>query len=318
MATIEIPNDYRVQLTPPDISGYKNSNTGIDYIWTFDSGRDGPHACISAVVHGNELCGAIALDWLLSTEFRPSAGKVSFGFMNIAAYEAFDPENPNASRWDEEDFNRVWAEAVLDGDRDSSELRRARTVRPFLDTVDYLLDIHSMQHPAPALMMSGRHRKGRDLAAMIGVPERVVADQGHAAGKRMRDYAGFDDPASNKAAVLIECGQHWEADTVPLAKLASARFLTGLGVANESLLEGLGEPVEQSFYRVTEAVTIETDSFEFAEPFTGGEILPKAGTLIGTDGDKPVTSPYDNCMLVMPTKRKWKGQTAVRLAIADD
>ena len=39
--------------------------------------------------------------------------------MNIAAYEAFDPADPNATRWIDEDFNRVWGEDVLDGDRDS-------------------------------------------------------------------------------------------------------------------------------------------------------------------------------------------------------
>ena len=258
MPTIDIPNEYSVQLAPPDLSPYQAGNSGIEYIWSFDSGRPGPHACVTAVVHGNELCGAITLDWLLSSDFRPAAGKVSFGFMNISAFEAFDPDNPNASRWVDEDFNRLWAEAVLDSDRDSVELRRARTVRPFMDSVDYLLDIHSMQHPAPALMMSGQHKKAQVLAAHIGVPQRVVADSGHAAGKRMRDYAAFDDAASDKTALLIECGQHWAADTVPLAKLATARFLTALGVADEALLTGLGEPlVDQVFYRVTEAVSIE-------------------------------------------------------------
>ena len=319
MTTLDIPNDYAVELAPPDISAYRDGNTGIPYIWTFDSGKPGPHAMVSAVVHGNELCGAIALDWLLSSGFRPVAGKVTLGFMNIAAFEAFDPANPNASRWAEEDFNRVWAEDVLDGDRDSIELRRAREVRPHLDTVDYLLDIHSMQHKAPALMMSGNHRKGRDLAAMVGVPERVVADAGHAAGKRMRDYGRFDDPAESAASLLIECGQHWEAEAAPLAKLSAARFLVGLGIADPALLAGLGEPeAEQQFFRVTDVVTIETDGFEFAQRFTGGEILPEAGTLLGTDGDKRILTPYADCMLVMPTKRLWKGQTAVRLARRED
>lgn len=319
MTSLVIPNDYDVELAPPDISPYRDGNSGVPYIWSFDSGRPGPHAMVSAVVHGNELCGAIALDWLLSSGFRPSAGKVSLGFMNIAAFESFDAANPNASRWAEEDFNRVWAEDVLEGSRESSELRRAREVRPILDTVDFLLDIHSMQHKAPPLMMCGKQPKGRDLANMVGVPERVVADAGHAAGKRMRDYGQFDDPNAKAAALLIECGQHWEADTVPLAKLAVARFLVGLGAASPELLEGLGAPeVSQQFFRVTEAVTIETEGFEFVETFTGGEILPNKGTLLATDGDKRIETPYDDCMLVMPTKRLWQGQTAVRLAQRDD
>ena len=319
MAQINIPNEYTVELTPPDISGYRNGNAGIPYVWSFDSGKPGPHALVSAVVHGNELCGAIAVDWLLASQFRPVAGKVSFAFMNVAAFEAFDPADPNASRWAEEDFNRVWAEDVLDGPRDSIELRRAREVRPLLDTVDYLLDIHSMQHKAPPLMMSGNHAKGRALAELIGVPERIVADAGHAAGKRMRDYGQFDDAGAAQAAVLIECGQHWEATAAPLAKLAAARFLVELGNAPPSLLDGLGEPeTGQRFFRVTDVVTIETEDFRFARDFTGGEIIEDAGTVLGHDGGDPVLTPYDGCMLVMPTKRLWKGQTAVRLARRED
>ena len=38
-----------------------------------------------------------------------------------------------------------------------------------------------------------------------------------------------------------------------------------------------------------------------------------AGTLIGRDGDRPITTPYDNCMLIMPSRRLTRGQTAVRL-----
>ena len=319
MAQVNIPNEYTVELTPPDISAYREGNAGIPYVWSFDSGNPGPHALVSAVVHGNELCGAIAVDWLLASEFRPIAGKVSLAFMNVAAFDAFDPADPNASRWAEEDFNRVWAKDVLDGPRDSIELRRAREIRPVLDTVDYLLDIHSMQHKAPPLMMSGNHAKGRELAELIGVPERIVADAGHAAGKRMRDYGRFDDAGAAPAAVLIECGQHWEATAAPLAKLAAARFLVGLGNAPRTLLDGLGEPEPaQRFFRVTDVVTIETDDFRFARDFTGGEIIEEAGTVLGHDGGKPVPTPYDGCMLVMPTKRLWKGQTAVRLARRED
>ena len=67
-----------------------------------------------------------------------------------------------------------------------------------------------------------------------------------------------------------------------------------------------------------EAVTIESDAFTFVEPFEGGEVLAKAGTLIGHDGDRPVVTPKDNTMLVMPSKRLWPGQTAVRFAVPDD
>ncbi|MEM9247661.1 MAG: M14 family metallopeptidase [Pseudomonadota bacterium] len=318
MSTINIPNEYPVELTPPDISPYKAGNTGVPYVWTFDSGVPGPNVMVSAIVHGNEPCGAIAIDWLMQRDVRPVAGKLTLGFMNIAAYEAFDPADPNATRWMDEDFNRVWGEDVLDGDRDSVEIRRAREVRPVLDTVDYLFDLHTMQHLAPPLMMSGRHQKSKDLAARVGVPERVVGDAGHAAGRRMRDYGGFDDPASPKTALLIECGQHWEKASEELAIESTVRFLTALGTVDAALAEPFGAPaLEQRFYTVQRAVTIESDVFAFSQPFTGGETIPEAGTLLGHDGETPVTTPEDNMMLVMPSKRLWKGQTAVRLAALD-
>lgn len=318
MTTIALPNSYPIELTPPDITPYAKGNTGIPYVWTFDSGAAGPHVMVSAIVHGNEPCGAIAIDWLLREGVRPIAGKLTLAFMNIAAYEAFDPADPNASRWVDEDFNRVWNPEVLDGDRDSVELRRARQVRPVLDEIDFLFDLHTMQHLAPPLMMSGRLDKAKQLARRVGVPPRVVGDSGHAAGRRMRDYGAFDDPASPRTALLIECGQHWEKSAGELAKESTARFLVALGTVDRSLIDAFNAPTEpQQFFTVTEPVTITADIFTFAQPFTGGEVIEKAGTLIGHDGDQPVTTPQDDIMLVMPSKRLWKGQTAVRFAARD-
>jgi hypothetical protein len=42
-------------------------------------------------------------------------------------------------------------------------------------------------------------------------------------------------------------------------------------------------------------------------------VIPHAGTVIGADGDRPVTTPYDDCVLIMPSRRLTRGQTAVRL-----
>ena len=318
MAEINIPNEYRVELTPPDLSPYRAGNTGIPYVWRFESGSPGPNVMLSAIVHGNEPCGAIALDWLLQQDTRPAMGSLTMAFMNIAAYEAFDPQDPNATRWIDEDFNRVWDIDVLDGDRDSVELRRAREVRPALEDIDCLLDIHSMQHLAPPLMMSGRHARAKALAAAVGVPERVVGDAGHAAGRRMRDYGAFDDPDATQTALLIECGQHWEAPAGLLARESAARFLVATGTLPEDILSAFAAPsTPQTAYTVIEAITIKNEEFVFERPFSGSEIIADKGTVLGYDGGEPVCTPEDNLMLIMPSKRLWRGQTAVRLARRD-
>lgn len=316
MSSLNIPNAYPVELTGPDLTAYATGNQGIPYLWSFAAKKPGPHVMITALVHGNEPCGAVALDWLLQRGIRPLRGRLTLGFMNFAAYEQFYATDPNASRWVDEDFNRLWAPEVLASERDSLELRRAREVRPVVASADFLLDIHSMQKPSPPLMMAGWLDKGVRLARMVGVPDRVIVDRGHAGGLRMRDHGRFGDPETAAAALLIECGQHWAATAGDLAKEATARFLTGLGVTDAALLEELhpAPPPEQSVYQVTEAVTIIGEAFTFAEEFTGGEVITEEGTLLGHDGGREVRTPYPDCMLVMPSMRLWKGQTAVRLA----
>jgi predicted deacylase len=303
-----------IELTAPDIEPYKKGNTGLDYATTLDSGVAGPHVLITAVVHGNELCGAIAVDWLMRENVRPARGKLSFLFCNVAAYQSFDPANPRASRFVEEDFNRVWAAETLDGPRQSIELSRARAIRPFLDTVDLLLDIHSMQNKTLPLMLCGPLDRGRKLAQDVGTPEFVVADAGHALGKRMRDYGGFGDPAGAKNALLVECGQHWEKDAGPVAKQTALRFLLATGAVARDWIEPrlTPPPAKQKFVAVTHAVAIRGE-FVFVQPYIGLETIAKAGTVIAHDDGAPVTTPYDDCVLIMPSRRLNKGQTAVRL-----
>jgi predicted deacylase len=146
---------YPIEVHFPDISRWSSGNAGIDYLHTFDSGNEGPHVMISSLVHGNEVSGAIALDTLLDSGLRPRKGRLSFCFANVEAYQRFDKDDADAGRYVDEDLNRIWSETKLEGTADSVELRRAREIRPFIDTVDLLLDIHSMHEESEPLMMSG-------------------------------------------------------------------------------------------------------------------------------------------------------------------
>lgn len=309
------PNAYTVDLSPPDISAYRAGNTGIDYVTTLDSGKAGPHVMLTALVHGNEICGAIVLDELFRAGIRPLHGRLTLAFCNVAAFQRFDPARPEDSRWVDEDFNRLWTPEVLDGDRDSVELRRARIIRPFLHTVDFLLDIHSMQHPSEPLLLAGPLAKGRRLASEIGYPALAVCDAGHAAGRRMRDYAAFGDAASPGNALLVECGQHWAQRTAGVARETTLRFLARFGIIDPERgpFRFAEVPQAQNIVEVTHPVTITSETFRFARPFTGLEVIEQAGTLIGWDGEREVRTPYDRCVLVMPSKRLYRGQTAVRL-----
>lgn len=305
-----------IEVDFPDLGRWAAGNTGIPYVFTFSATRPGPHVLVQALTHGNEVCGAIALDWLLETGMLPLRGMLTLCFANVAAYRSFDPAEPFSSRCVDEDFNRLWTAEVLDGSRTSVDLDRARELRPLYDTADYLLDLHSMTDPCPPLAMAGRQRKGVLLAQALGTPAHIIVDGGHAAGRRLRDYSFFDDPIDPRNALLIECGQHWESSAADVARQTTLLFLREFGVADPAFLERHLEPLPmpaQKVIEVTDAITIATDAFTFAIPVHGLSVVTGKGTLLARDGDSEIRTPYDDCVLIMPTRRPRKGETAVRL-----
>ena len=153
-----------IEVDFPDLGRWAQGNAGIGHAWTFGSDKAGPHVLVQALTHGNEFCGAIALDFLFKEEIKPSSGKLVLAFANVAAFARFDFDNPDPSRYIDEDYNRVWADDVIGGKRDSAELRRARELRPFVDAADYLLDLHSMHEPCRPIMVCGMLDKGAEFA----------------------------------------------------------------------------------------------------------------------------------------------------------
>ncbi|MBT0961590.1 M14 family metallopeptidase [Denitromonas iodatirespirans] len=309
---------YPIELEFPDIRAFAEGNRGIPYVFTFDSGLPGPHVMVNALTHGNEVCGAIVVKELLELGVRPRRGRLTLAFANVAAYERFDAAEPDASRFVDQDLNRVWTAAILDDlSRDSVELRRAREMRPLIDEVDFLLDLHSMHERSAPLSVCGPLDKGVALARALGTPAWVISDEGHPEGRRMRDYAGFGDPASPKNALLVECGQHWEAGAVDVGRETTGGFLVLHGiVAAADLPRGwLPQPeTAQNVVRVTEPVVAASLDFRFAGDYTGLETFAEAGTIIAWRDGEPVRTPYRNCVLVMPSLRQLRpGVTVVRL-----
>ncbi len=314
---------FPIDLSPPDITPYRAGNTGVDYVHVLDSGRAGPNVMVQALTHGNEFCGAIALDWLFRERVRPVRGKLTLAFANVEAYGRFDFDDPDASRYIDEDYNRVWADDALFGPRDSIELRRARALRPFVDAADFVLDLHSMHEPGRPIMVCGTVDKNASFAREIGVPADLLLDTGHPAGLRMIERGGFGDPASPKRAVLIECGQHWVKEAADVAVDTLVRFLRATGAVDAPWAQTrlwLPTPPEQRLVRVTEAVVARSMGFRFLVPIEGLGVVEKQGTPIAEDTD-PATgerivwrAPCDRTVLVMPSLKHLRpGNTQVRL-----
>ena len=308
---------FEIEVAPPALDRWAAGNAGVPFYWSFESRRAGPHLLINAITHGDELCGAIAVDRLLTEQVRPMRGKLTLGFANVEAFRRWDTARPNAGFFIDDDMNRVWDSARLAAPGGGCELRRAREMRALIDDVDLLLDIHSTQYECEPMLMAGWTLKARGLAESLGFPALVVTDFGHEAGTRLGDYAAFADEASAKNALVVECGQHWRLRTTAVALESALVFLEHHEMIEPMLRARLARPMplqQRRTLEVTHRITVSHDDFRFERVFADLEVIAEAGTVLGTQGGSEIRTPYDDCILIMPVRKGRMGTTAVRLA----
>jgi hypothetical protein len=298
-----------VAIPVPDIGPWRAGNTAVEGVWSFAAPLPGPHLLVTAIIHGNEIAGAAVLAEWLAAGMRPARGRLTLAFGNLAAFDRFDPSDPTASRFVEEDLNRSWSPTLLAGPRRSVELDRARVLLPVVLEADVLFDLHSMLWPSDPLLLAGRGTAVA-LARAIGTPPVTILDEGHAAGFRLIDHPHFHGTtAQDPRAVLLEAGPHWQPETAPQMRASLANLCGLLG-----FMPAGAPPEPGRIARVTRTVTAQTNAFAFLRSFRGGEVIPRRNTLIALDGESELRTPHDDCLLVMPSPRALRGHTAVRLA----
>lgn len=315
------------ELGYPDLTSWRGGNTGVEGVWQFDSGLAGPQVMLCALVHGNELCGAWALRGLLEADLRPQRGRLTLAFCNLAAFDNFDPGHHDASRFVDEDLNRQWSvERMAAGG--SQERLRARALRPFVERADWLLDLHSMHERGAPLLLTGTMPRNLELARTLRAPMHVVVDAGHKDGVRMRDFGRFGLPDAQSPytrSLLLECGFHGDVSSRLVAQDMCVRFLQAAGLFGADVLDralpGWRQPDAPSQWalEVTGPVVAQGESFRFTDDFRGLEVIAQAGTVIGHQQGpgigEAVITPYDDCVLVMPSVRQARaGVTVVRFA----
>lgn len=308
------------ELGLPDLGPWRHGNTGTEGVWRFASSRPGPRVAVTALVHGNELCGAWAavglLQWL-QAGVQLQCGELTVALCNLAAFDRFDAAQPDASRFVEEDMNRQWdAQRLATGS--TLERRRAAELLPWVCDADYLLDLHSMHEPGPPLLLTGMLPRNVEFVRRLGLGGCVVMDAGHSDGLRLRDQGRFGDPNSSACSLLIECGWHGDPTSRRVAEDATGRLMLLTGLLNSDTLPRgflLDQAPATWAAQVTDAVVARSMDFRFAHDYSSLELIAQKGTVIAYDEGQPVRTPYDDCMLVMPSLRQLRpGVTVVRLA----
>ena len=300
-----------LEVLPRDLSAYRAGNVGVDYVHRFDSGRPGPHVLVNALTHGNEFCGMVAATHLLDTGVRPRIGTLTVSFANVAAYESFDPARPFESRQLVHNMNRIWSPAWLDGDEDSPELRRARTLRPVVAAADHVLDLHSTAHDVEPFWVYRAFPRNAAVALAVGRPAvHLAMPRGLGSGVPIIEHGRHGVPDSGAGAALVaECGQHFRSATSEVATRVTVELLAHFGLVEGAPREPAPPPRR---YELIETRMVRTPAFRFARPLVGFEVF-EAGEPIATDGDEAIRA-TQRCAVLMPTREPVVGREAFYLA----
>jgi succinylglutamate desuccinylase len=308
------------KLTSPNIEPIRKGNTGVEGVWLFSADVDGPFTVITCLIHGNEICGPWAIKELIENIFANKVvlkrGKLCLILSNLEAFDRFNPDDLHASRFIDEDMNRVWSSDKLQN-ATSRERIRANALLPFINQANYLLDLHSMHDPGDPLLLTGLTQKDFEFSRKLGLPGHTIVDAGHSEGVRLRDYK------PETIALLVECGFHLASSSRQVAKQSIASFLSATGQVEIGMFDtswnmstNTGEaPFQAKEVQVTHAIVAKTNELKFKEEWQNMQTLPKEGQLLAVDGNTIFRTPYDDCTLIMPSLKQLRpGVTVMRLA----
>ena len=311
LALMKPTQNLLFEVLPRDLSAYKKGNTGIDYVYRFESGKAGPHVLINALTHGNEFCGMVAACHLLDNAVRPKIGTLTISFANVAAYETFTTERPFESRLLVHNLNRIWSDTQLSGTEESPELNRARQMLPVIQAADHILDIHSTSQDVVPFWVYPAFKRNGIAASAIGVPSvHLVMPNGLGSGTPLIQHGLHGTTDHHGAALVVECGQHFLQASADMAVQVSRNFLAHFGLMQRDA--GQVMPPVQKRLELMKTCMITTDDFRFVKPVVGFEVFAK-DELIATDGAIEIRALCDDCTIVMPNRYPVVGREAVYL-----
>ena len=303
--------NLKFEVLPKDLSAYKKGNIGIDYVYRFESGKPGPHLLINALTHGNEFCGMVAATHLLDTNVRPKIGTLTISFANVAAYETFTTSSPFDSRLLVHNLNRIWSEAQLNGAEQSSELIRARQLRPVVVAADHILDIHSTSQDVVPFWVYPAFARNGLVASAIGMPNvHLVMPDGLGSGTPLIQHGLHGQAQHHGAALVVECGQHFLQASAVMATQVAMNFLVHFGLTDPNPIQPA--PALQKRFELLKTCMITSADFKFVKPVIGFEVFAK-DELIALDGDIEIRALCDDCTILMPNRYPIVGREGVYL-----
>ena len=258
----------------------------------FDSGKAGPHLLLLGGIHGNEVCGQIALQALVheieAGELALKAGKVTM----------IPQCNPWACasnvRYVEKNLNRV----ITKQDKpEAYEEAIANIICEHIEKCDAMVDIHSAHAGiGPPFIFNDYPSKTNDELARVLGGTYIIGGWAEMNGEdavipTTQDYAF----RFGKHNCLIECGEHTDPNAIMVADRAARNAMIYFGIIEgEVVSPAIDKDVKISGTVVKEREgTFIHENFKHMQPIEKGQVLAKY-----TDGEE-VTAP-ETGFLILP------------------
>lgn len=177
-------------------------------VWTV--GGDDPEVAVVACQHGNEACGAVAVERLREELDEGTVGRP------VALIVANEEAKARGVRGIDADLNRVFPGEAGSEDH---ERRLAHELAALLADCEAVLDLHSTESDSPPFaIVQSPDRRTLDLARATGLP--VGVDMSAQAGTMLSYVDG----------VAVECGIRGTEAAATVATDVTRTFLRATGV----------------------------------------------------------------------------------------
>jgi succinylglutamate desuccinylase len=280
-------------------------------VFQFDSGVSGNRVLFLGSVHGNEVCGSLAImeyvKKLESGAVLLRSGSVTFlPFINQRACEA-------KTRFIDANLNRI---IKKNHSPKLYEEALAQELLPFLEKATHVIDLHSMTASTPPLVfVDYEEEENLRLAQVTGVRFCI---------KGWADVFG-DDKESNDTisyvhhhsgyGVTVECGQHEDVASLQVARDVIGNVLSKYTEIKEQSSHTTRD-YSQEIIRIYSVIFKEGDGDCLAKDFANFD-QAREGELLATRGSGSSITAEKDCHIVLPNKNAKAGHEWFYLGVKE-
>jgi len=279
---------------------------------TYAATTPGPKLLVIGAIHGNEKCGAIAINRALG-EF--DAGKLRIAKGQVTFIPVCNPRaHEEDRRFVERNLNRY---LVPMENPDSYEARLGNILCPLFAACNALLDIHSYTIGGdPFISYDGHTPEEREFAKAIGAPI-LITGWGEVYEKMGKGRATSTEEATGgpqyarrfgAAAVTLECGQHKDPKAPDIAYQGILNALRHFEMLAEDA-GGKGKPPPSPKHVHMTHVFYRDEGGELAKNWKNFAPVKKGAVLATYSGGKNIIAEADGFVILpkpdCPTGEEW-------------